>query len=212
MEAINSVDNLFTFDDKVTVLVGIELEDEEKIPYFISFYKRTNENQNTREGFLNFDCFDDNNNYDYYNDFIKKNDYLEELKRLKREILTEISKIETIVENQIFWVFCVNSNSDEEKKNKLRLISVNAGLINSSQDKRIMLLEKGIALTSYFEKEKNITIEQGNPYIIIIAKKDFFSFECLEKNYIEGKDQIETARNFFYGKAHFTAIGKILID
>ena len=62
MEAINSVDNLFTFDDKVTVLVGIELEDKRKIPYFISFYKRTNENQNTREGFLNFGC----------NDFIKK--------------------------------------------------------------------------------------------------------------------------------------------
>ena len=121
---------------------------------------------------------------------------MEELKRLKREIITKISKIENIVESQIFWVFCVNSNSDEEKKNKLRLISVNAGLINSSQDKRIMILEKGIALTSYFEKEKNITTEQGNPYIIIIAKEDFFSFECLEKNYIEGKNQIETARNF----------------
>ena len=56
---------------------------------------------------------------------------MEELKRLKREIITEISKIETIVENQIFWVLCVNSNSDEEKKKKLRLISVDAGLINS---------------------------------------------------------------------------------
>ena len=62
MEAVQNIGKLFTSDDKVTVLVGIELEDEEKIPYFISFYKRTNENQNTREGFLNFGC----------NDFIKK--------------------------------------------------------------------------------------------------------------------------------------------
>ena len=67
------------------------------------------------------------------------------LKKLKKEIITEISKIETNIERQIFWVFCVN-NWEETKKIRLRFISIEAGLINSSQDKRIMILEKVVIL------------------------------------------------------------------
>ena len=116
------------------------------------------------------------------------------LNKLKNEIVREISTIETIIESQIFWVFCVNNRV---KKDKLRLISVDAGLINSPQDKRIMILEKEVALTSYFEKEQNIKIKPGNPYFVIIANENLVDFECLQKNYIEGKDQIETTRKFF---------------
>ena len=70
-----------------------------------------------------------------------------------------------------------------------------------------MILEKGVALTSYFEKEENIIIKQGNPYIIIIARKDFFSFECLEKNCIEGKTEI--ARKFFETKENHYCFYKL---
>ena len=50
-----------------------------------------------------------------------------------------------------------------------------------------------MALTSFFEKENNIKIEQGNPYCIILDN-GYFSVEILEKNYIKGKNQVETAR------------------
>ena len=185
MEEEKNENKLFTFDDKATVLVGIEIE-LKKIAYFISFYKHAN--KISKEGTLNFD----NSNFRIDDDYLKVL-----LKELKKEIVNEISKIEKIIENKILWIFCVNSEWNENQKNKLRLISISAGLINSPQDKRVVILEKGMALTSYFEKEKNIKIEQGNPYIIIIAYEGL-EVECLEKNYIEEKDQIETARRNFY--------------
>ena len=185
MEEEKNENKLFTFDDKATVLVGIEIE-LKKIAYFISFYKHAN--KISQEGTLNFD----NSNFRIDDDYLKVL-----LKELKKEIVNEISKIEKIIENKILWIFCVNSEWNENQKNKLRLISISAGLINSPQDKRVVILEKGMALTSYFEKEKNIKIEQGNPYIIIIAYEGL-EVECLEKNYIEEKDQIETARRNFY--------------
>ena len=45
-------------DDNVTVFVAIELK-KNNIPYFISFYKRKNENQITAEGILNIQNQDD---------------------------------------------------------------------------------------------------------------------------------------------------------
>ena len=53
-----------------------------------------------------------------------------------------------------------------------------------------MILKKGVALTSYFEKEQNINIEVGNPYITIIFNE---IVECLEKTDTNGKAQVETA-------------------
>ena len=41
MEEEKNENKLFTFDDKATVLVGIEIE-LKKIAYFISFYKHAN--------------------------------------------------------------------------------------------------------------------------------------------------------------------------
>lgn len=93
MEVQKSEDKLFTFDDKVTVLIGIELE-AKKIAYFISFYRQTNANQINKEGILDFD-----NSKFQIND-----DYLQVL-LIK---IKEISKIENIIESQILWFFCVN--------------------------------------------------------------------------------------------------------
>ena len=184
MEAEKSEDKLFTFDDKISVFVGIELE-AKKIAYFI-FYKPT---YVTREGTIDFDNSEFRTDDNYFKTL---------LKLIKSEIVKEISKIVANIESQILWIFCVNYYWREYYKNKLMQISVEAGLINSLNDKRIMFLKKGVALISYFEEEQKIIIEVGNPYIIIIVnelKKECIGLvECLEKNYIEGKNQIETAR------------------
>jgi len=204
MEEEKSEDKLFTIDDKVSVLVGIELE-AEKIAYAI-FYRPT---YVTREGTIDFNKSDLRINY--YNDY----DLKTLLKLIKSEIVKEISKIKTNIESQILWIFCANYYWKENHKNKFRQISVEEGLINSLQDKRIMFLKKGVALTSYFEEEQKITIKVGNPYIIIIAdnfqrERDFVFVECLEENYIEGKDQIETAQIFCHEKTNIRYLDKYL--
>ena len=171
-------------DDNVKILVGIEFN-LKKIPYFISFYQQTNV---TRKGILNFE----HSNERTYDDNLKVL-----LTELKRKIVNEISNIEQINESKIIWIFCVDSDWNEEKKNKLKSTSVDARLINSSEDKRIIILEKGMALTTYFEKEKHIEIELDKPYIIIIANEEVNdSLECLEKNRNENK--IITARKSFF--------------
>lgn len=160
--------------DKNSILVGIELE-KENIPYSI-FYRGVIIIEKTLNSYFNLA-----DKYSYN---------LLKLKKLKIEIFNKISLFEANIESNILWIICINSFWKEEEKNKLRNLFVEAGFINSLQDERIMILNKGVALTSYFEKEQNINIEVGNPYITIIFNE---IVECLEKTDTNGKAQVETA-------------------
>ena len=186
-------------EDKLSIFVGIELE-AKKIPYCI-FYRRESANPITIEKILDFD-----NSHFYKSD----DEYLKILLGLlNKDIVEEIDKIEKGIEKQIFWIFCVASWGERDK-HRLREFSFRKGLINSVQDKKLIILEKGIALTCYFEKEKNINIKVGKPYIIIIAED---IIECLEKTNIE-KNKIGTAiiNHFYYldlGKALYSILCQI---
>ena len=160
--------------DKSSILVGIELE-KENIPYSI-FYRGKIIIEKTLNSHFNL--------ADKYSDNLLK------LEELKLEIVEGISLIEANIESDVLWIVCVNSFWKEEEKNKIRNLFVEAGFIYSLQDKRMIILNKGVALTSYFEKEQNFNIEVGNPYITIIFNE---IVECLEKTDINGKAQVETA-------------------
>ena len=186
--------------DKSSILVGIELE-KENIPYSI-FYRGVIIIEKTLNSHFNL--------ADEYSDNLSK------LEELKLEIVEEISLIEANIESNILWIICVNSFWKEEEKNKIRNLFVEAGFIYSLQDKRMIILKKGVALTSYFEKEQNFNIEVGNPYITIIFNE---IVECLEKTDINGKAQVETAiinfcklTDYNYGKNGFKILNKSFLD